>query len=151
MHPQDLQDMQHPWRRRLARAVTLLAMAGATMNAAWGAPVTMAQVRIIPSFGGGTGLFEQTTQAIGTVSLNGSATGGFNSSGTARAQVQWGVIQVEGSAAGALSASAWGAFQDRITISAPGVAAGTPGSLRYAVHVLGSLAVDASNSRVSTG
>jgi len=101
-----------------------------------------AQVGVTPSFSGGTGPYDETTNANGPAHAGGAATGGFSSSGSASADVGWGWIKLSGDSAGSLNSLARGIFRDSITITAPGHATGSPGLLSFTLLVNGSLSVN---------
>ncbi|MFT3734176.1 MAG: PEP-CTERM sorting domain-containing protein [Rhodocyclaceae bacterium] len=108
--------------------------------------VNTGQLFISPNFFGGTGASDQTVTQTGAISLSGSATGGFNSSGHGSTFVDYGVIKLDGEAFGSLNAISRGIFRDNVIITAAGVATGTPGSLTYAIFVDGTLAVGTGSS-----
>ncbi len=116
--------------------VPLLAMGLATSAMAQN---NAASVNIQPSFGGGSGPFTQTQTINGPASAAGSATGGFNSSGSASIQMSYGVMRMSGSALVSLNAITRGITTDTITITAPGVPNGTQGTLTFSVRVDGIL------------
>ena len=113
-------------------------------------PVNTLQVFVSPSASGGTGPYEKTIVQSGTLDDSGSATGGFSSSGSATAHVEWGVIKLSGESAGTLNASARGIFRDDLVFTAPGIATGTFGMLTYAVKVDGNLLADSLNLQSSS-
>jgi len=120
-------------------AATLLALACA--SSAQASITNTGQLGIYPSFSGGTGPDDQVQDADGPIVLDGSATGGGNSSGSAHLEVQWGVIKAHGDSAGSLSSLARGIFRDGLTITAPGVTAGTLGTVTFSIVVDGTLNV----------
>jgi hypothetical protein len=103
-------------------------------------------VFVSPNFSGGTGPYDLTLAQPGTLDGSGSATGGFNSSGSAAAHVDGGVIELSGDSSGSLNSTACRIFRDSLTITAPGVAAGTIGTLTYSILVQGSLVADNVNA-----
>jgi PEP-CTERM motif len=132
-------------RNVLPMLTVCLAVAGAGLAQA--APIIFARVTVSPSFSDGTFPFDLSNQSSGQpMSVTGSATGAFNSSGAGSAQTEWGVIKVAGRSSGALNTRSSGFFRENIVISALGVASGTQGSLTYTVHVLGDMDVDSSLS-----
>ncbi|MFO0858820.1 MAG: hypothetical protein U0640_15855 [Phycisphaerales bacterium] len=96
-----------------------------------------ARVDVLPDFSGGTGPYTQSVTQAGAADASGSTTGGFNSAGSASSHVQYGLIQVFGQGSGSINSVGRGECRDVITISAPGVAAGTAGTLTYRVRVSG--------------
>jgi hypothetical protein len=117
-------------------------LAGCVAVTARASTLNTAQIGIDPNFSGGSGPYDDLSSVDGPTSLAGSATGGFDSSGSGSIHVEWGVIEAEGEAAGSLNAVTRGIFRDAITITAPGVAAGTPGTLSYSIIVDGALATN---------
>jgi hypothetical protein len=95
------------------------------------------QLDVDPNFTGGTGDSDQIINAAG--SLTGEATGGFASSGAGYLMVNYGVIKMSGDAFGSLVTEARGIFEDTITITAPGIATGTFGTLDYSLSIAGSI------------
>jgi hypothetical protein len=108
-----------------------------------------ASVNIQPSFGGGSGPFTQTQTINGPASAAGSATGGGGASGNASIQMSYGVMRMSGSALFSLNAIARGITTDTITITAPGVANGTVGTLTYSLRVGGTLNATSGSSQAS--
>jgi PEP-CTERM motif len=66
-----------------------------------------------------------------------------------RAQADWGVLRVDGQAARVGSSFALAAFYDDLTITAPGIARGTPGVMTYSVWLDGDLDISNSHSAAS--
>jgi len=114
--------------------------------AAQASTLNTAQLFVSPNFSGGSGPYQGLDNENGVASLSGSATGGFDSSGAGTSLVNWGVIKLSGDAAGSLNTIAGGIFRDELTITAPGVATGTLGSLTFSLIVDGNLDVGAVGS-----
>lgn len=98
---------------------------------------------ITPTTSGGTGPFSQFLTQPGAISVSGSATGGDAAglpvSGSGSSFVDYGVIKLQGTSTTSLDTVARGIFRDNITITAPGIPNGTPGTLTYAISLTGVL------------
>lgn len=102
-----------------------------------------AQLSVAPSFAGGSGPYNGLDNQHGPASLAGAATGGADSSGAGTTFVNWGVVQLTGSAFGSLNTLARGIFRDEVIFTAPDVPNGTVGMIEYSIIVDGSLFADA--------
>jgi hypothetical protein len=99
------------------------------------------QLSVAPSFSGGGGPCGTTINAaVGPSDQSCSTTGGFNSTGSGETLVDYGLIQVTGSAFGASDTVAKGVIQDSLIFHIPGVPDGTAGSFTYELMVSGNLA-----------
>ncbi|MFT3683522.1 MAG: GC-type dockerin domain-anchored protein [Phycisphaerales bacterium] len=78
---------------------------------------------------------DNIVQHPGYCSAYGTGFGGFDSTGEAWAQADYGYAVLQGQAHGSLNAGAYGIFRDSITITAPGIPTGTPGTITFAVNV----------------
>ena len=124
----------------MRRLRVIVPSAAACLSAsAFAAPSNLGQVFVSPDFAGGSGPYSQTIGSVGPVSMFGTATGGFNSSGHAALHVEYGTIRASGQAFGSLNANVKGTFHDDITITAPGVPNGTAGSLTFTVITSGTV------------
>jgi hypothetical protein len=109
------------------------------------------RVTISPNFSGGGGPYDHFVTQPGTINLQGSSTGGAGSSGSATSHVEYGsvvvnaVFDISGNAAGT------GYIRDVLTVTAPGVPAGTPGTLHYTIRVGGGLAAPSGFSASTWG
>jgi hypothetical protein len=128
--------------RRTVRGALWVALAVVTAGAQ-ATTLNTAQLSVAPSFAGGSGPYSGLENQNGPASLAGTATGGGNSSGAGTTFVNWGVVELTGSAFGSLNTLARGIFRDELIITAPGVPNGTAGMVTYAVSVNGSLFADA--------
>jgi hypothetical protein len=124
--------------QRVARVLPVTLFPFLAANAVLAASNT-ATVNVQPSFAGGSGPFNQTQTNNGPASASGSATGGFNSSGSASIEMEYGVMRMSGSALVSLNAITRGITSDTIVVTAPGVANGTQGTLTFSVRVDGIL------------
>jgi hypothetical protein len=68
-----------------------------------------------------------------------SGFGGFSSTGSADARADSGYAVMNGAAYGSLSSQSFGIFRDSLTITAPGVAHATPGTVTFSVTLTGTL------------
>jgi hypothetical protein len=119
---------------------TLLPLLLGTLAAASQAStLNTAQIGVTPSFTPGSGPYEDVQNNNGPVSVGGSATGGFNSTGSGSTYVDWGVIKLSGDAVGSMTTVTRGIFRDDLMFTAPGVAAGTFGTLTFWLAVNGTL------------
>jgi len=105
------------------------------------------QLFVDPSFSGGTGANDQTTNQIaGPLNLFGTATGGFNTTANGETHVDYGTIKLFTSGFGSASVVARGIYRDSVTITSPGITTGTPGTLTYSIYVNGLLMSDGGDS-----
>lgn len=104
------------------------------------------QVGVSPSFSGGTGPFSQNTNNNGPISISGSATGGFASSGSASLMMDYTFIKLQGDAAGALDAITRGIIRNDLLFTAPGVPMGTLGSVMFSIFVDGTMSATSGSS-----
>jgi hypothetical protein len=128
---------------RMTRTTLLTATAawalGALQHSALADINNVCRINVDPNFSGGSGPDDQIVTQPGTIDLSGSATGGFNSSGSATCHVEYGVVQVTGLGDGSVNSAGAASFRDVVTITSPGVPSGTSGTLTYSVHVDGTL------------
>jgi hypothetical protein len=105
------------------------------------APFTLADVNntaraiINPNFTPSSPPADNIVTHPGHCTSNASGFGGFNSTGESDAEVDYGYAVLRGQAHGSLNAGAYGTFQDSITITAPGIPTGTPGTIVFAVSI----------------
>jgi hypothetical protein len=85
--------MSNPLRIALALLLGVAASARASQ-------FNTGQVFVSPSFSGGTGPFSQTVDHAGAIDISGSATGGFDSSGSASLHLEPGIIKMAGEFSG---------------------------------------------------
>ena len=109
-------------------------------------PVNILNLGVSLNFSGGTGPFQWVMTLAGALDGGGSAIVSANSAGSVSAHVDGGVIKEAGTASGSLTTVALAIFRDALTITAPGVAAGTPSSLPSAIEVRGLLSADNINA-----
>jgi len=107
------------------------------------------RVSISPNFSGGSGPYDHFVTQPGTIDLSGSATGGFNSSGDATSHVEHGVVRVTGNADVSIDSGGTGYIHDVLTVTAPGVPAGTSGTLTYTLRVAGTFTATSGSSASS--
>jgi len=132
------------------RATVLLVLLATLGAAAQATTTNTAQAGANPNVSGGTGPYSGVDNENGLASTSGSATGGDGSFGSASTMVNWGFIKISGDASGSLTSAARGIFRDSVTITAPGVATGTPGTLTYAIAVNGVLDVNSLGSAATS-
>jgi hypothetical protein len=89
---------------------------------------------------GTTGSNDQGLSKIGTIDLSGTATGGFDSSGSGSLHVDYGVIKMQGQFHSTGDVEALGIFRDDVLITKPGVATGTIGTISYNLDLTGTFA-----------
>lgn len=97
------------------------------------------RVTISPNFSGGSGPLDHFVTQPGTINLQGSSTGGFNSSGSATSHVEYGLVVVNAVFDVSGASTGNGYIRDVITITAPGVPNGATGTLSYTIHAEGGL------------
>ncbi|MBX3389833.1 MAG: hypothetical protein KF691_10315 [Phycisphaeraceae bacterium] len=124
---------------RIRRSPSCFIAAMAFACAARATHINTARVTLSPSFSGGAGPIDLINQSAGPIDASASTTGGAGSSGDANAHTSYGFINLQSHAVGAINSAAIGWFRDSLTITAPGVAAGTQGSLTFGVRVEGFL------------
>lgn len=113
---------------------------------AFGDDNNTARVTLIPSFSGGNGPVDDLVVMPGTINISDATSGGFNSSGSGSQHTEYGMTHSIGNAFVALGTQCTGIVHDALTISAPGVAAGANGTLRYRVRVGGSINASSGSS-----
>ena len=128
--------------------VALLLLAAAPAALATPLP-NYAQVAVQPNFAGGSGPYSQVVQQPGIVEASGSATGGGNSSGDASVHVEYGLVRISADTLVSINSLARGYIRDTFTITAPGVAIHTPGTLTYTVTTAGSQSATSGASAAS--
>jgi hypothetical protein len=135
------------------RTTALLAAAAAALASQPAAAITdnFCRVTIYPSFSGGSGPYDNYVTQPGTINLQGSATGGANSSGSATSHVEYGSVVVNAVFDVSGNATGTGYIRDVLTVTAPGVPAGTPGTLAYTIHASGGLSAPSGSSAASWG
>ncbi len=101
--------------------------------------INEANLSVSPSFVGGTGPFYASLQQPGSLSIFGSASGGFESQGSGSVQVQTGALQVDGHFFGSGTVQPDGLVRDTIMITAPGVPTGTAGVMNFLIQVSGGI------------
>lgn len=126
---------------------TALVVSGAGAQAT---TVNTAQLAVQPSFFDGTGPFHEVQTREGAVSVSGSATGAFDSSGAGTTFVDYGVIKLSGEASGSLYTLSRGIFRDELLITAPGVPTGTFGTVTFSITVDGLLAAGSEGGTVAS-
>ncbi|MFT3683521.1 MAG: GC-type dockerin domain-anchored protein [Phycisphaerales bacterium] len=117
--------------RLLTAALSLLGVS----TAALANDNNQARATVNPNFTPSSPPVDNIVEHPGYCTAYGTGYGGFNSTGEAWAQADYGYAVIQGQAHGSLSAQATGTFRDSITISAPGVPAGTTGTITFAVNV----------------
>jgi hypothetical protein len=128
----------------LAAAALLAAPAAATVD-------NFCRVTISPSFSGGSGPYDHFVTQPGTINLSGSSTGGIGSSGSATSHVEYGSVVVNAVFDVAGNSTGTGYIRDVLTVTAPAVPAGTPGTLNYTIHAAGGLSAPSGFSASSWG
>lgn len=128
-----------------ARALTaaILALAGFAAQASTDVTV---QLNVNPNFFGGTGPHNTVLTQQGPAQLSsGLVTGGGNSSGTAYAYAETGILKVSGTSVGSLNSGARAIFRDEMKIDLAGVASGTLVAIDFSLLFTGNLTVNNSN------
>jgi hypothetical protein len=132
-------DVSFPgWRRRILLIPVVVTMAPVLAHAST-IPNLHATVSANPTTGApctGVLCFSQQADQSTPISISGMASGA-----TALAEVTDGSIKLSGMATTASASSQFGAFTDILTVFAPGIANGTPGSLMFSVSVAENLGV----------
>jgi hypothetical protein len=126
----------------VAGAILLAGRASATVD-------NFCRVSISPNFSGGSGPYDFYLTQPGTINLSGSATGGFNSSGSATCHVEYGSVVINGVADVSLDAGGNGYIHDVLTITNPAVPSGTSGTLTYTIRVSGAFTAPSGSSASS--
>jgi hypothetical protein len=117
-----------------AAVLALLALAAA-VPAALADVNNQARVAINANYTPASPPVDNIVEHPGYCTSYGTGYGGFNSTGEAWSQADYGYVVLQGQAHGSLSAQGWGIFRDSITITAPGVPTGTPGTIVFAVNI----------------
>jgi hypothetical protein len=105
-----------------------------------------AHVIVLPSFPTDSGPGGQLVNFAGNCEASASGAGGLGSTGSGTARADYGFIRLTSSAYGALSTTAFGEFNDLITVNAPSLQVGTYVVVFYSVEVRGTMSAAAGPS-----